>query len=108
MVDIGFGAEIRAARTARGMSQGSLAAQLGVSQGHISNIERGKVVDLATSRRAFGALGIDPQTVMMKDAGMSEAEIAIMNDPALRTDDRAPLLEIYRVFRRRGPLGEAA
>ncbi|WP_416376368.1 helix-turn-helix domain-containing protein [Thermus sp. PS18] len=62
-----LGKVIRAARTARGWSQEELARRVGVTQGHISLVERGvKTPSVGVLVRLFSELGLSME--MLKEA----------------------------------------
>lgn len=103
------GNRIHEARRVRKMTQGELARRVGVSQGHVSNVERGVTVDVETIGKIAAVLDLDMKQLMLEFLGVfTELESKIMADPALRNEERELLVEIYRVFRKRGPLGQAA
>ncbi len=102
------GEKIQQVRRQRRMTQAELAAMVGVSQGHISNIERGVTSDMGTVERICSALDLDVKSVLLESLGIvDEWETKILNDPALRADDRTLLVSIYKIMRGRGPLGDA-
>lgn len=62
---IRFGKNLKKIRTAKGMSQGDIAKELGVSRGYLSNIEHGKMnPTLSTIVKLSGVLKISPDTLL--------------------------------------------
>lgn len=99
-----IGEEIQTARRAQGLTQGQLASRLGVSQTHISNIERGRTADASTAKGACRELGLDfRRLVGLRFGVFTPVEAAIRDDPYMVTTDRTLLLTIYRELRQRGP-----
>lgn len=62
---IQLGKNLRKIRTAKGMSQGDIARELGVSRGYISTIENGKMnPTLSTIVKLSKVLRISPDTLL--------------------------------------------
>lgn len=100
-----IGEEIQRVRRRRGMTQEDLATVVGVSQTHVSNIEKGKAADAETARRLCDLLEIDFSGLVAVAVGAaSGAQREIREDPALNGADRDLLLKIYQIMRERGPL----
>jgi transcriptional regulator with XRE-family HTH domain len=62
---IRFGKNLKKIRTEKGISQGDIAKELGVSRGYISNIEHGKMnPTLATIARLAKAVRVSMATLL--------------------------------------------
>lgn len=97
------GDELRRLRTNKGLSLRALAAQSGVSNPYLSQIERGEKEPSARILRAVAApLDVDEQHLLVL-AGViggrtGSTEAAITNDPELTHNQRTALLEVYKAF----------
>lgn len=102
-----IGDEIHQARRSRGWTQGDLGRKVGVSQAHVSDIERGQASGApGIVEKMCNELDIDFRQAVGRAFGVySQAETAILNDPSLRAEDRQLLLLIHREMVKRGPLG---
>ncbi|MGH8933516.1 MAG: helix-turn-helix domain-containing protein [Egibacteraceae bacterium] len=98
-----LGAFIREQRKTAQLSLRNLAAQAGVSNPYLSQIERGLRKPSAEILQAIArALRISAETLYIK-AGIleersSDLETAIRSDPTITERQRAALIEVYRSF----------
>jgi transcriptional regulator with XRE-family HTH domain len=106
-----LGALLRAQRVSAAMSLRELAARTSVSNAYLSELERGlHEPSLRVLRAIASALGtpLGPMLASAgvlgdsgpddRRAGVSEAEAAILRDPALSEPQRVALLSVYRSF----------
>jgi len=104
-----IGEALQSARRRKGWSQGDAAQRLNVSQGHVSNIERGRSSDPDTTRAYCALLGLNFKKLVAEWVGaISAVEVAITEDAALRDDHRQLLLGLYRAMQDFGPLADVA
>lgn len=108
-----LGAFIREQRKHAQLSLRNLAAQAGVSNPYLSQIERGLRKPSAEILQAIArALRISAETLYVK-AGILEERgddlsAAILGDPGLTERQRLALLEVYRSFRQESAVQESA
>jgi transcriptional regulator with XRE-family HTH domain len=95
-----IGSAIRDARRAAGWTQAELAMTAGVSQSHVSMIERGAVTHRVTTRRICELLGIDSDLDALTYGRIfgdtTEVTEEIQNDWRLEPFDKALLVMIYK------------
>ncbi len=61
-----FGAKLRLLRQRRGLSQGELAAMIGVNQTYVGKMERGeKIPNVAMVLKIADVLGVTPNQMML-------------------------------------------
>lgn len=103
-----LGALLRAQRLAKGLSLRELAAQTGVSNAYLSELERGRHEPSLGVLRAIATALDAPLGAMLMRAGVLDddehsssvwdTETAIERDPALSEAQRFALLSVYRSF----------
>lgn len=103
-----LGALLRAERLARGLSLRELSARTGVSNAHLSGIERGLHEPSLSVLRAIASALDRPLGTILIGAGVlddsdptehvRDTEAAIEHDPALSEAQRFALLSVYRSF----------
>jgi transcriptional regulator with XRE-family HTH domain len=109
MVENVCGRKILDARRARGWTQAHLGQKVGASPNLISQIERGEKFDLNTMTRIAAVLELDLDLMLRQEVGMyDEVEAALLTAPHLQAGDRELMLEVYRLCKERGPLGQVA
>lgn len=100
-----IGERLTAERRRRGLTQAAVAARVGVSQAHISAIERGRSLDWTTINNLSDLYDIPKHTLAGRAFGWrSELEEAITNAAEIGAADRTLLLSMYQFMRDRGPL----
>jgi transcriptional regulator with XRE-family HTH domain len=110
---IQLGAFIREQRKHAQLSLRNLAAQAGVSNPYLSQIERGLRKPSAEILQAIArALQISAETLYVKAGILEEREddlsAAILGDSSLTERQRRALLEVYRSFKKEAATQEAA
>lgn len=91
-----------------GLTQVKVAQQVGVSQAHISAIERGRSLDWVTINKLSQIYDIPQHALAARALGIrSEVEDAIEVAAELNADDRSLLLAMYKFMQARGPLADA-
>ena len=92
------GERLRAARRARGLSLGALAAAAGVGKGSLSEIENGsRNPTLATLYALAGALGVPLATLLAERVGTEIASPGVRAVLLDVTDDGRQTVEVYRL-----------
>jgi transcriptional regulator with XRE-family HTH domain len=98
---------LRNERLRRDLTQMHVAEKVTVSQSHLSNIERGKAVDLATAKKLCELYDMSFEDLVGRFFGIKTAlQHEIENAVEIGAEDRALLLSMYKFMKDRGPYSE--
>jgi len=104
-----IGERLLTERRRRGLTQADVAREVGVSQSHISGIEKGHSLEWTTIKKLCKLYEIKYEDLVLRGIGDRTAtNDAIDGDPELTVTDRSLLAAIYDLMRKRGPLTDGS